>query len=102
MENFKPIRDRVLVEKIKDELKTKGGLQLSQDAQDRPTKGTILAVGPGKLTDDGTVLPMPVNENDIIYYPKYAGYPIKLNNEEYLILDEKDILGVYTGDQTNG
>jgi len=99
MENFKPIRDRVLIEKIKDDLKTKSGLIVSQDAQERPTKGTILAVGPGKLTDEGTVLPMPVAEGDVIFYPKYAGFPIKLNNEEYLILEEKDILGIFTGDE---
>lgn len=102
MENFKPVRDRVLIEKIKDDLKTKSGLIVSQDAQERPTKGTILAVGPGKLTDDGTVLPMPVVVGDIIFYPKYAGFSIKLNNEEYLILEEKDILGIFTGDEKNG
>ena len=102
MENFEPIRDRVLVEKIKDELKTKSGLQISQDAQDRPTKGKVLAVGPGRLTDDGTLIPLPVAVDDVIFYSKYSGFPIKLNNEEYLILEEKDILGIFTGDKDNG
>jgi chaperonin GroES len=103
MINFIPIRDRILVKKIEDELKTKSGLQLSDDTKERPTKGEVLAVGAGKLNDDGKLLPMVVKTGDTILYPKYAGHPIKLQFEEYLILDENEVLGILIkGEKTNG
>ena len=94
MTEFIPIRDRLLVKKIESELKTKSGLQLSEDTKERPTKGTVLAVGEGKLNEDGKVLPMVIRVGDTILYPKYAGHPIKLDFEEYLILDEDEVLGI--------
>ena len=94
MENFKPVRDRVLIEKIKDDLKTKSGLIVSQDAQERPTKGTVIAVGPGRMNDEGSILPMVVAVGDTILYPKYAGHPAKIDSEEYLILEEKEVLAI--------
>jgi chaperonin GroES len=103
MINFIPIRDRLLVKKIEDELKTKSGLQLSDDTKERPTKGEVLAVGAGKLNDDGKLLPMVVKKGDTILYPKYAGHPVKLQFEEYLILDENEVLGILTnGENING
>lgn len=87
-----PIRDRLLVKKIEDELKTKTGLILSDDTKERPTKGTVLAVGEGALNDEGKLLPMVIKQGMTILYPKYAGHPVKVNNEEYLILDENDVL----------
>jgi chaperonin GroES len=94
MTEFIPIRDRLLVKKIESELKTKSGLQLSEDTKERPTKGTVLAVGEGKLNEEGKLLPMVVKAGDTILYPKYAGHPIKLDFEEYLILDENEVLGI--------
>jgi chaperonin GroES len=103
MINFIPIRDRILVKKIEDELKTKSGLKLSDDTKERPTKGEVLAVGAGKLNDDGKLLPMVVKTGDTILYPKYAGHPIKLQFEEYLILDENEVLGILIeGENNNG
>jgi chaperonin GroES len=103
MINFIPIRDRILVKKIEDELKTKSGLQLSDDTKERPTKGTVLAVGDGRLNDDGKLLPMVIKVGDTILYPKYAGHPVKLQFEEYLILDENEVLGILKkGDNVNG
>jgi chaperonin GroES len=102
MSEFIPIRDRLLVQKIKDDLKTKSGLIVSEDAQERPTKGTVLSVGEGKLADDGKLLPMVVSAGMTIVYPKYAGHPIKLNNEEYLILDESEVLGIIKESNSNG
>lgn len=102
MIEFVPIRDRLLVQKIEDDLKSKSGLIISEDAKERPTKGTVLAVGDGKLTDDGKVLPMAVAVGMTIVYPKYAGHPVKLNNIEYLILEEKEVLGIIKGDKANG
>jgi chaperonin GroES len=103
MINFIPIRDRLLVKKIESELKTKSGLQLSDDNKERPTKGTVLAVGEGRLNDDGKILPMVVKPRDTILYPKYAGQPIKLDFVEYLILDENEVLGILKEEgDTNG
>ena len=100
---FIPIRDRVLVKKIEDELKTKSGLQLSDDIKERPTKGVVLAVGNGKVNNDGTLLPMVIEVGDTILYPKYAGHPVKLQFEEYLILEESEVLGIVKkGDSVNG
>lgn len=103
MVDFIPIRDRLLVKKITDDNKTKSGLQLSDDIKERPTKGSVLAVGDGKLNEDGKILPMVVKVGDTILYPKYAGHPVKLNFEEYLILDENEVLGILKqGDSDNG
>jgi len=102
MTNFIPIRDRVLVKKIEDELKTKSGLKLSDDTKERPTKGEVLAVGAGKSNDEGKILPMIVKVGDIILYPKYAGHPVKLNFDEYLILEESEVLGIVAEEKNNG
>jgi len=94
MTEFIPIRNRLLVKKIESELKTKSGLQLSEDTKERPTKGTVLAIGDGKLNEDGKLIPMVIKAGDTILYPKYAGHPVKLDFEEYLILDEDEVLGI--------
>ena len=102
MNNFIPIRDRLLVKKIEDDNKTKSGLVISDDAKERPTKGSVLAVGEGALTDDGKILPMLIKVGDVVVYPKYAGHPIKLDKIEYLILEEKEVLGKLTEGENNG
>lgn len=102
MTEFTPIRDRLLVKKIEDSMKTKSGLTLSDDTKERPTKGEVLAVGDGKLNDDGKLIPMVIKKGNRIVYPKYAGHPIKLDGIEYLILDENEVLGVITGETSNG
>lgn len=102
MVNFIPLRDRVLVKRIEDELKTKSGLVLSDDSKERPTKGTVLSVGEGKLTETGTLIPTVVKVNDTVIYPKYAGHQIKIDNTEYLILEENEILGILKGEHNNG
>ena len=89
-----PLRDRVVIKKIEDELKTKSGLTLPDDVKERPTKGEILSVGEGAVNNDGKILPLGVKKGDIVLYPKYAGHPMKIDNEEYLILEEKDILAI--------
>jgi chaperonin GroES len=102
MTEFIPIRDRLLVKKIEDAMKTKSGLTLSDDTKERPTKGEVLAVGEGKLNDDGKLIPMVVKKGDQIVYPKYAGHPIKFEGIEYLILDENEVLGILKGEVNNG
>lgn len=102
MIDFVPIRDRLLVKKIDDTMKTKSGLVLSDDTKERPTKGDVLAVGDGKYNDDGKLIPMIIKSGDRIVYPKYAGHPIKLDGVEYLILEEHEVLGTLTGELKNG
>ena len=97
MTDFIPTRDNLLVKKLEDELRTKSGLQLSEDMKERPTRGQVLEVGPGKMNDDGVLLPMSIKKGDTILYPKYAGHPVKLNKEEFLVLEEKDVLGIFKG-----
>lgn len=88
-----PIRDKIVVKKIEDDAKTKGGLLIPDGSVERPTKGEVVAVGEGKLTDDGKVLPMVVRPGDTVIFPKYSGHPLKVSGEEYLILEEKEVLG---------
>lgn len=94
MTQIVPIRDNLVVTKIEDEAKTKTGLVLPDDAKERPTKGTVIAVGPGRMNDEGSILPMVVAVGDTILYPKYAGHPAKIDSEEYLILEEKEVLAI--------
>jgi len=89
-----PIRNNLIVEKIDDPLKSKTGLVLSEDTKERPTKGKVLAVGEGKQNDDGKILPMRVSVGDTVVYPRYAGHPIKVDGDEFLILEEKDVLAL--------
>lgn len=94
MSKIVPLRDKIVVKKIEETMKTKTGLVISDDAKERPTRGEVLAVGEGKLTDDGKVLPMVVKVGDTVLYPKYAGHPIKVDNDEFLILEEHEVLGL--------
>ena len=89
-----PLRNCIVVKKIEDVNKTKSGLQLSDDTKERPTKGTVLAIGTGKVTEDGKTIPMVVKVGDMILYPKYSGHPAKVDNEEFLILDEDEVLAI--------
>jgi len=89
-----PTNDRLLVKKIDNANKTKGGLVLPDDAKERPTKGEVLEAGEGRTNDDGVVLPVKIKKGDIILYPQYSGYSVKIDGEDLLIIDEKDVLAV--------
>jgi chaperonin GroES len=91
---FKPLRDRVLVRYSSEEEKTAGGLFIPDAAKEKPQKGTVIAVGPGRVTDDGKRQPMDVKVGDSILFDKYSGSKIKIDDEEYLIIREEDILGI--------
>jgi len=91
---FKPLRDRVLVKYSSEEEKTTGGLFIPETAKEKPQRGTIIEVGPGKITDDGKRQPMEVKVGDTILFDKYSGSKIKIDEEEYLIIREEDILGI--------
>jgi len=94
---FKPLRDRVFVKYSTEEEKTSGGLYIPDTAKEKPQKGTVIAVGPGRVTDDGKRQPMDVKVGDNILFDKYSGSKIKMDDEEYLIIREEDILGIVEG-----
>jgi len=91
---IRPLQDRVIVERIDEEEKTKGGIIIPETAKEKPQEGKVVAVGKGKVTDDGKLLPLSVKAGDKILFGKYSGTEIKLNGDEYLIMREDDILGV--------
>jgi chaperonin GroES len=91
---IRPLQDRVIVKRIAEEEKTKGGIIIPDTAKEKPQEGKIIAVGKGKANDDGKVFPLDVKVGDKILFGKYSGSEIKLNGEEHLIMREEDILGV--------
>ncbi|HBG92152.1 MAG: co-chaperone GroES [Nitrospirota bacterium] len=94
---FKPLRDRVFVKYSSEEEKTAGGLYIPDAAKEKPQKGSVMAVGTGRITEDGKRQPMEVKVGDTILFDKYSGSKIKMENEEYLIIKEEDILGIVEG-----
>ncbi len=91
---IRPLADRILVKRIKEEEKTKGGLIIPDTAKEKPQEGKVVAVGKGKTTDEGKVIPLDVKAGDRILFGKYSGSEVKIEGEEHLILREDDILGV--------
>lgn len=91
---FKPLRDRVFVKFSAEEEKTAGGLFIPDTAKEKPQKGTVIAVGPGRITDDGKRQAMDVKVGDTILFDKYAGSKIRMDDEDYLIIRDEDILGI--------
>ena len=92
--DIKPLSNRVLVQPILDEHKTEGGIIVPDTVEEKPIKGKIVAVGPGKLDNAGKRLPLEIKVNDTVLYSKYAGTEFKVDNKEYLIMNEDDILAV--------
>ncbi len=91
---LKPIGDKIIVEPEEEEEKTKSGIVLPDTAKEKPQKGKVIAVGPGKILDNGQRSPMEIKEGDIVIYSKYAGTEIKIEDKEYLIVSDRDILAV--------
>ncbi|MCL5109008.1 MAG: co-chaperone GroES [Chloroflexi bacterium] len=91
---IKPLGDRVVVKPTQREEVTKGGIVLPDTAKEKPMEGKVLAVGPGRVNEEGKRVPMEVKEGDSVLYAKYAGSEVKLDGEELLIISEKDIMGI--------
>ncbi len=91
---IRPLQDRVIVKRVQEEEKTKGGIIIPDSAKEKPIEGKVIAVGNGKVQEDGTVRALDVKKGDIVLFGKYAGTEVKLDGEEHLILREDDILGV--------
>jgi len=92
--NIKPLGDKVIVKRVEAEGKTAGGIVLPDSAKEKPKRGVILAVGNGRLLDSGSRTEMQVKKNDEVLFTSYAGNEIKVGSDEYLIMDEADILGI--------
>ncbi|WP_448566187.1 co-chaperone GroES [Thermus sp.] len=91
---IKPLGDRVVVKRIEEEPKTKGGIVLPDTAKEKPQKGKVIAVGTGRLLENGQKVPLEVKEGDIVVFAKYGGTEIEIDGEEYVILSERDLLAV--------
>ena len=91
---IRPLQDRVIVKRIQEEEKPKGGIIIPDTAKEKPQEGKVVAVGKGKANEDGKVVPLDVKVNDRILFGKYSGSDINIDGEEHLIMREEDILGV--------
>ena len=96
MENVqvRPLHDRVLVKRFSEEEKSKGGIIIPDTAKEKPIQGEVIAVGLGRIADDGKIRPLDVKKGDRILFGKYAGTEIKINGDDFLMMREEDILGV--------
>jgi chaperonin GroES len=94
---IRPLHDRVLVQRVKEEEKTKGGIIIPDSAKEKPIEGKVVAVGNGKVLEDGKVRALQVKTGDRVLFGKYAGTEVKIDGEEHLILREEEILGVVEG-----
>lgn len=92
--SFRPLHDRVLVKPLESETKTAGGIIIPDTAQEKPQEGKIVAAGPGKRADDGSITPMDVKEGDRVLYGKWSGTEVKVDGETLMIMNESDIMGV--------
>ena len=92
--NLKPLSDRVLVKRLDYEEKTAGGIYIPDSAKEKPSQGEVIAVGPGKVGDDGKLQPMGLKKGDKVLFNKYAGTEIQLGGEDHLIMREEDILAI--------
>ena len=90
---MKPLQDRILVERVEEEMK-KGGIIIPDTAKEKPQKGKVIAVGPGRVDDNGKRIPMDVSKGDHILFGKYSGNEIRIGNDEYLIMREEDVLAI--------
>ncbi|TMD03921.1 MAG: co-chaperone GroES [Chloroflexi bacterium] len=95
--NLRPLGDRVMVKPVEREEKTKSGIVLPDTAKEKPQEGIVEAVGTGRILDNGTKIPLELKIGDRVLYAKYAGNEFKLEEDEYLIISEKDVLAVLSG-----
>ena len=93
----RPLHDRIIVQRLEEEEQQVGGIIIPDTAKEKPQQGKIVAVGKGKVKEDGGILPMDVKDGDTILFGKYSGQEIKLDGEEYLIMREEEVLGVIEG-----
>jgi len=93
--SVRPLHDRLLVRRMNEDEKTAGGIIIPDTAKEKPQRGKVVACGKGKVLEDGRVLPLEVKEGDNVLFSKYSGTELKLDGEEYLMIREEDVLGVF-------
>lgn len=93
--NIRPLHDRLLVRRMKEEDKTAGGIIIPDTAKEKPQRGEVVATGKGRVLEDGKTAPMEVKNGDQVLFSKYAGTDLKLGAEEYLMITESDVLGIF-------
>ena len=91
---IRPLHDRVVIKRVEEEQKTKGGIIIPDTAKEKPVEGEVVAVGNGRVLDDGSIRPLDVKKGDIVLFGKYSGTDIKIDGDEHLIMREDDILCV--------
>lgn len=91
---IRPLGDRLLVQRIEEEAKSKGGIIIPDSAKEKPQEGKVVAVGKGKMLEDGKVVPLEIKDGDRILFGKYSGTEVKIEGEEHLIMREDDVLGI--------
>lgn len=91
---LRPMQDRIIVKRVEEETKTAGGIYIPETAKEKPQEGEVVAVGNGKRTEDGKILPLDVKVGDKVLFGKYSGTEVKVDGQDYLIMREDDILGV--------
>ncbi len=91
---IRPLQDRILVKRLNEEEKTKGGIIIPDTAKEKPQEGRVVAIGKGKVLDDGKVVPLEIKVGEKILFSKYSGTEVKIEGEEHLIVKEEDVLGV--------
>ena len=92
--NIKPLQDRVLVQPLESDEKTAGGIIIPDTAKEKPQEGKIVATGPGKKTEDGTLMPLEVKKGDRVLFGKWSGTEVQIDGEDMMIMNESDIMGV--------
>ncbi len=90
----RPLRDRIIVKRLEEEEKTKGGIIIPDSAKEKPVEGKVIAVGDGKIKEDGTKIPLEVKKGDRVLFAKYSGTEIKIDGEEHLMMKEDDVLAI--------
>ena len=90
----RPLHDRLIVKRLEEEEKTKGGIIIPDTAKEKPVEGKVIAVGEGKIKEDGTKIPMEAKKGDRVLFAKYGGTEVKIDGEEHLIMKEDDVLAI--------
>jgi chaperonin GroES len=93
-ETIRPLHDRILIRRMKEDEKTAGGLFIPDTAKEKPQKGEVIATGSGRVNEDGKVFPLEVKKGDKVLFSKYAGTDLKFGTEDYLMITENDVLGI--------
>lgn len=94
--NIRPLHDRVVIKRI-EERKTAGGIVIPDTATEKPVRGKVMAIGPGKVLESGQIIPIGVKKGDEVLFGKYSGTEIKMDGEEYVVMREEDIMGIIEG-----